>query len=260
MIGIAFQGCACRAAFHAGVAAGLAEAGIEVGISAGASSGSLIAVAVAAGRSRDLPAIWGGIAGRSVISLRRALWNRSLFDMSHLVRHALIDHFETFDLRAQPVEALVVATRMRDLRRVIYSSRSEPDLLEPMLASCYLPILYGRTVRIRGELMVDGGITDNLPIEELAARGASDVIAVLANADGAVLKSLRHRRWSPSLARSQHPHHSQPRLHVIKPARPLHLRSWDLDRDRVQRAIEDGHRAARDFADRNRGLAPAASR
>src|SRR5690349_2713729 len=114
MIGIAFQGCACRAAFHAGVAAGLAEAGIEVSISAGASSGSLIAVAVAAGRSLDLPAIWSSVAGRSVISLRRALWNRSLFDMSHLVRHALTDHFESFDLRSRPVEALVVATRLRD--------------------------------------------------------------------------------------------------------------------------------------------------
>jgi NTE family protein len=244
VIGVAFQGCACRAAFHAGVAAGLVENGVDVRLSAGSSSGSLCAVGLAAGRATELPQIWRSFGGRSVLSFRRARYNRSPFDMSHLVRHGLLEHFGTFDLRAAKVEALVVATRLRDLARVVFSSRTEADLLEPMLASCFLPVLYGRTVRVHGELMIDGGITDNLPIEELARRGATDVIAVVANADGHLLKSLRRRRWRPELAEGG------ARLHVITPRAPLALRSWDFDPDRIERAIDEGYLAARAFVTR----------
>jgi NTE family protein len=239
MIGVAFQGCACRAAFHTGVAACLEDEGVRVSMTAGTSSGSLAAVGMAAGRGADLPRIWRSFGGRSVVSLRRALRNRSIFDMSHLVRDGLVRHFDSLDLRARPVEALVVATRLRDLSRVVFSSREEPDLIEPVLASCFLPVLYGRTVRIRGDLMVDGGICDNLPIEELARRGATEVIAVVANADGHVLKSLRRRRWRPSLPGGG------AALHVIAPRAPLDLRSWDFDADRIARAIDEGYAAAR---------------
>src|SRR5690242_10206953 len=108
MIGVAFEGCACRAAFHAGVVTALHEAKVPIALAAGTSSGSLCAAAVAAGRGGDLAGIWRGLAGRSAISLRRILWNRSLFDMSHLVRHAVVDAIGTVDLRDRAVEALVV--------------------------------------------------------------------------------------------------------------------------------------------------------
>jgi len=55
MIGIVFEGCACRAAYHAGVAAALHEARVPIGISAGASSGSIIAAALAAGQGASMP-------------------------------------------------------------------------------------------------------------------------------------------------------------------------------------------------------------
>src|SRR2546423_1355647 len=48
MLAIAFEGCACRAAFHAGVAAALAERALPIALTAGASSGSLIAVGLVA--------------------------------------------------------------------------------------------------------------------------------------------------------------------------------------------------------------------
>jgi predicted acylesterase/phospholipase RssA len=244
MIGVAFQGCACRAAFHAGVAACLADEGVRIGMTSGASSGSLVAVGVAAGRAPELPRIWRSFGGRSVVSLRRTLQNRSPFDMSFLVRDGLVRHFGPLDLRAGPIEALVVATRLRDLARLVFSSREEADLLEPMLGSCFLPVLYGRTVRVRGELMVDGGLRDNLPIEELARRGATEVLAVVTNADGHLLKSLRRRRWRPTLT------DGRVALQVIAPRAPLALQSWDFDPDRIARAIDEGYAATRDVLGR----------
>lgn len=237
-LGVAFQGCACRAAFHAGVAEGLAERGVVPRWTAGASSGSLVAAALAAGLGRSLPAMWRSLGGRSVVSLRRTLWNRSPFDMSHIVRTTLRAHLGAGDLREHPTEALVVATRLRGMRRVVFSSRDEPDLVEPLLASCFIPVLYGRPVRVRGELYVDGGATDNLPIEELASRGARDVIAVVASADGVVLKDLRRRRWTPGLHGAN--------LVLVRPRRALAIGSWDFDRDRMERAIEEGHAAVRE--------------
>ncbi len=239
MLGIAFEGCACRAAFHAGVAAAFAESQVDVGVTAGTSSGSLCAAALAAGRAADLPRLWRALANRSIISFRRAAWNRSLFDMSHLVRTALVDALGTVDLRARPVEAVVVATRLRDWRPVVFSSRTEPTMLEPLLGSCFLPPFYGRAIRVRGDLLVDGGFIDNLPIEQLAARGVDDIVAVVTSPRGTALKSALRPRWVPKVDGKT--------VHVIHPGRALELGAWDFAADRMHRAIDEGYRRARNL-------------
>ena len=122
---------------------------------------------------------------------------------------------------------------------MVFSSRSEPDLVEPLLASCYFPVLYGRPVRVHGDYYIDGGVLDNLPIEALAARGADEVIAVVTSPDGLVLKDLRRRKWKPELKGS--------RLHVIRPRKALLLKSWDFSRDRMELAIEEGYARGREF-------------
>lgn len=235
MLGIAFEGCACRSAFQAGVAAALVDAGITIHATAGASSGSLVAAALAAGRAVDLRAVWSSLAGRSLVSLRRTLWNRSPFDMSHLVRTTLERVIRPVNLRSQPTEALVVATRLRDLRPVVFSSRFEDDLVEPLLASCFFPIFYGRPVRVRGDLFVDGGLTDNLPIQPLRERGCDDIIAVVVSADGTAFKRPLLPRIRPRVK------------YVVHPRRPLALRAWDLDADAVARAVDEGYARGREF-------------
>ncbi len=240
MDGIAFEGCACRAAFHAGVAEALDDAGFTFARTAGTSSGAIIATAVAAGHAGALPDRWRAFAGRSVVSWRRALWNRSPFDMSHLVRHALTDALGDGDLRAHSTEALVTATRARDLAPMVFSSREVPSVIEPVMASCFIPVLYGRPVRVAGAWMLDGGVTDNLPVEALVARGAREVIAVTVRHDARAFKSPRQRAWVPTAEGA--------RVHVIHPSRPLALKSWDFDRDAMARAIEAGWDAGRAFA------------
>jgi NTE family protein len=242
MEAIVFEGCACRAAFHAGVAAALVESGVALSLAAGASSGSICAAAVAAGRAAELPERFRALGGRSIVSLRRALWNRSVFDMSHLVRGSLREAFGALDLRAGPGEAVIAATRARDFAPRLFSSREEPDLLAPILGSCFVPVLYGRPVRVRGEWLIDGGFTNNLPLEPLVARGARDVIAVVTSHEGVALKSPRRTRWRPVAHGA--------RVHVIHPRRPLAVRSWDLDRDRMARAIDEGYARGREFAGR----------
>ena len=244
MLAVAFEGCACRAAFHAGVAAALAERALPVALTAGASSGSLIAVGLAAGRGSELPTIWRALAGRSIVSFRRLFHNRSPFDMSHLVRTTLerVLGGTRADLRGHPVEGLVTATRLRDLGRVVFSTRHEPDMLPPLLASCFFPLLYGRTVRVRGQLLVDGGLVDNLPLDPLVARGAREILAVTTRPDGTALKTPWRKRWRPRVDPQ-----SGARVHVIHPRAPLAIRSWDFSPDAIHRAIDEGYESARRF-------------
>ena len=236
---VVFEGCACRSAFAAGVGAELARARLPVTIAAGASSGSIIAAAFAAGLGADLPALWEDVGGRSIVSLRRMLHNRSPFDMSTIVRDALRRSIGGGDLRAHPIEALCTATRLRDLRTLVLSSREEPDFAHAVLGSCFFPLLYGRTIRVRGELVIDGGATDNLPIAAAAARGARTVLAVVPAADGTAMR----RPFTPRVR----PEELAPpgvRVITVHPRTPLAIRSWDLDRDRMRAAIAAGRVAA----------------
>ena len=157
MLAVVFEGCANRAAFAAGVAAELAAAGVTPGLVAGASSGAIVAAGVAAGRSAELPALWAGVAGRSIVAWRQLVRNRSPFAMSAIVGDALRAALGDGDLRAAPGEALCTVTRVVDGRTLVRSSRHEPDFVRAVLGSCFIPILYGRAVRLDGALVVDGG-------------------------------------------------------------------------------------------------------
>lgn len=240
MIGVVFEGCACRAAFHAGVAAGLTEAGVAIAITGGASSGSIVAAALAAGRGAELPALWEEVGGRSIVSWRRALVNRSPFDMSTIVRTALRGALGAGDLRGAAIESVCTATRLRDLRPLVLSSRTEPDFVEAVLGSCFFPILYGQPIRLGGELLLDGGATDNLPVEAVAARGATTIFAVVPAADATARKRPFAARYRPADAAPP-----GTRVITIHPPAPLAIRSWDLDRDRLRAAVAIGRDAGR---------------
>ncbi len=238
-IAVVFEGCACRAAFAAGVGAALAEAGLPVAITAGASSGSIIAAGFAAGLGPDLPALWDRVGGRSIVSLRRLVHNRSPFDMSTIVRDALRTAVGDGDLRGHAIEALCTATRLRDLRTLVLSSREEPDFALAVLGSCFFPVLYGRPIRVRGELVIDGGATDNLPLAAAADRGASVILAVVPAADG----TARIRPFGPRVR----PETIAPpgtRVNTVHPRRPRAIGAWDLDRGRMRAAVAAGRDAA----------------
>lgn len=238
MLAVVFEGCACRAAFHAGVVDVLASAGVAVGVTAGASSGAIAATALASGKGGEFARLYRSMNGRSIVSWRRLWQNRSPFDMSTIVREALRESFGDGDLRGAPVEALCTVTRARDLERLVVSSREEVDFVPAVLGSCFLPVLYGRTIRLNGEWVVDGGIRDNLPLGPVIARGADTILAVVPSHDGTALK----RPFRPRVR----PHEAPVRARVITvcPKEPLEIGAWDFDGARVDAAIAAGREAA----------------
>ena len=112
-------------------------------------------------------------------------------------------------------------------------------MLEPILGSCFFPVMYGRPIRVRGDWLLDGGVTDNLPIEALTDRGVEEIIAVVASHRGTALKSILRPWWRPAAPGR--------RLHVIHPSRRLEIGSWDFSPDAMNRAIDDGYAMGRRF-------------
>src|SRR5207302_9932897 len=82
----------------------------------------------------------------------------------------LIDRALTFErFEDAPVPFQVVATSLRTGRERWFS---EGPLLDPILASAALPGVFP-PVEIEGELFIDGGVVDNVPMTRAAALGAT---------------------------------------------------------------------------------------
>jgi predicted patatin/cPLA2 family phospholipase len=83
------------------------------------------------------------------------------------------------------------------------------DMLDTLKASCALPFLYRHTVRVGAHELVDGGISDPLPVREAYRRGARTLVVVRSRTADFVKKDRLVNRvgaWtmrrSPPIARA----------------------------------------------------------
>src|SRR5690606_34648832 len=132
--------------------------------------------------------------------------------------------------------------------------RRDLTLPEAVYASCALPV-YFPPARIGGDVLVDGGILNALPISEAEAWGAERIIAVDVGADLAPpqdgffdqgLIAIHDRVLNLNLVRQREDnllrHRDLPHLYI----RPEvgHLHTFGFDRN--QYFMEEGYRAGRE--------------
>lgn len=79
------------------------------------------------------------------------------------------------------------------------------DMLEALKGSCALPFLYRGTVRVGQHELVDGGISDPLPVREAYRRGARTLVVVRSRAAGFVKKDRLVNRFGAWTMRSKPP-------------------------------------------------------
>lgn len=182
-IGIALSGGATLGAAHVGVLQILESEGIKPDFVAGTSAGALVGAAYCAGiplteiESLFLTMKWPTLIK---ISVKRAL---SLFDTQPMEEFLIrkIGNIEFKDLR---IPFAAVACDIHTGQRVIMSE----GLLAPSIrASAAVPGLFS-PVQINGNLLVDGGIVDNLPVEHVRSMGAKYIIACDVSKRGPVSK------------------------------------------------------------------------
>jgi NTE family protein len=159
--GLVLSGGGARGIAHLGVLAALDELGIHITALSGTSAGAVVATLYA-----------GGIAPARI---REIVKESSYFGFFHLLlgkpglftmealRRILIENLPGSCFEDLPVQVFVTATNLSACRPEIFSSG---NLIEPVLASACLPVVY-EPVRIGDSQYVDGGVLDNFPVEPL---------------------------------------------------------------------------------------------
>lgn len=100
--------------------------------------------------------------------LSKGLYNFNL--ISRLTQH--VSHIRDFE--KLPIPFLCIATDIESGEQVLLNSGV---LAQAIIASGAIPTLYN-PVEINGRLLIDGGVVNNYPIEELKSRGIDFIIGV----------------------------------------------------------------------------------
>jgi NTE family protein len=176
-VGIALSSGGARGLAHIGVIQVLEENGIEVDYIAGCSMGSYVGAVWAAGHdgmamerfARAVEHRWGLLELIDPYLLPRRGFLKGDKTRRRLERTIGDVHFAEL-----PRPFRVVATHLHSLDRVVFASGSVPEAVQ---ASSAIP---GACVPVElgGELYIDGGVADPLPVDILEDLGVERIIAV----------------------------------------------------------------------------------
>ena len=137
------------------------------------------------------------------------------------------------------VRLLIGATSVRERRLHWFRRWSDRKaFFDSLMASNYLPGVYGWPVCIDGRYYADGGFVDNVPYEAVLESGAGSAFVVVPDERG--------RIWKRLTSRTHHevPSESRSRLVVIHPDAPLPIGRLRGSVDDILRCMDAGHRAA----------------
>ena len=173
-IGLVLSGGGIRGVAHLGLLKALEEFELKIHMISGTSAGALAGAFYAAGMSPDdileltmnlnrLKFIHPVFTGGGLLN------NKPLFNF--IRRNLPEDNFEKLKIKL-----IVSATTYKNARSKYFD---KGDLIMPLLASSTVPVVY-KPVNINGEMYVDGGIVNNLPVEPLVGE-CSRIIGSLCN-------------------------------------------------------------------------------
>jgi len=199
-VGLALSGGGARGLAHIGVLKVLEQEGVPIDCLAGTSMGGLIAAGYAAGLSPDFmeqEALHLGSPRRLLALADLSLPRRGLFE-GQKVREYLTRHLgdRTFDDLRLPLALVAV-----DLHtgREVYLTQGQ--VVDAVRATIALPGVF-TPVEQDGQLLVDGGLLDNLPADAARRIGADAVVAVDVSSDDQVVshltQALHRRRYVPN--------------------------------------------------------------
>jgi NTE family protein len=193
-IGLALGAGGARGWAHIGVIRGLQEAGIEPQIVCGSSMGSLVGAAYAGGTLDSIESWAQMLRWRDVFGLMDFTWRGGLIRGERL--------FDVFRLRVEdrdigdfPIPFGAVATELASGREVWLR---EGNALDAVRASIAIPGVFAPVLR-DGQVLVDGGLVNPVPVSLCRALGAEIVIAV----DLGWAKSGYYRERAQAVARQK---------------------------------------------------------
>jgi len=203
-IGVVLSGGGAKGLAHIGVLKVLDEAGVKVDYIGGTSMGAIIGGLYASGyTAKQLDSIFRVVDADALLQDYIPRTSKSFFEKRNDEVYALTLPFNKFklgvptalskgmynynllsrltnhvrlvrDFDKLPIPFVCIATDIENGEKVVLKSGILP---KAVLASGAFPSLY-TPVEIDGRLLIDGGVTDNYPIEEVKKMGADIIIGV----------------------------------------------------------------------------------
>lgn len=174
--GLALGGGAVLGAAHVGVLEAIDDFDIEINYIAGTSIGALVAAFFAFGKDwKEIKEIASELKWIDIteISLSRygLLSNKKLGEL-------VIEHIGNKNIEDSVIPLAMIATDVTNGEKVVLNKGSVADAV---MASTCIPGIF-IPVEIDGQMLVDGGIVENVPINTIRKMGAEYVIGVDLNA------------------------------------------------------------------------------
>ena len=177
------RGCA-----HIGVIEALTERGYTIRSVTGASMGALVGGAFAAGRLAELKEWLAGLGRRQMLALMDVRPGMNYWVDDGRLMEALRRVVGDPPVESLPVEFRAIASDLRRAREVMFA---RGPLLTAIRASISIPSMF-RPLRGRERLLVDGALTDPLPLARAPRREGQLLMA--ANVSGIADPALDARR------------------------------------------------------------------
>jgi len=203
-VGLVLSGGGAKGLAHIGALKVIEDSGVQIDYIAGTSMGAIVGALFASGYSADeLLVLFKQANFEELIRDDFQRKNKSSFERKDTDKHAvtlpfnnfkltipsaiskgqnvynfyakLLDHVkEVNDFSKLPIPFLCVATDAETGKQVILDKGYLPDVI---IASGAIPTLF-EPVNLNGKLLVDGGVSNNYPIDELLVKGIDIVIGV----------------------------------------------------------------------------------
>ncbi len=179
VIGLALGGGSARGWAHLGILRKLDEAGVRPKVVVGTSIGAVVGGSWAAGKLDELEAFARSLTKRSMLGMMDWSLPGSGLLSGDRLRRALEDRFKGALIEELPVKFAAIATELRTGHEIWLTRGSITDA---MRASYALPGIFV-PVNIGGRWLMDGALSNPIPVSVARALGAEMIIAVNLHTD-----------------------------------------------------------------------------
>ncbi len=171
-VGVALGGGAAKGIAHIGVLKAFEEENIEISYISGTSVGSIIASYYAFGKEvQDLTKVADKLRAKEVLKF---MFNKKGFVSTDSIRSMILEDIGDKKIEEAIIPLAICTTDILTGESVIFTKGS---LADAVCASIAVPGIF-TPVEINGRTLVDGGITQNVPVDVLEKMGAGILIGV----------------------------------------------------------------------------------
>lgn len=175
--GLVLAGGGMRGAYQIGVWRALMEMNINITAIAGTSIGAINGAMFAQGDSENAEKLWRDIRPEDIVAPTADILKDGIADMTPL-ENLLKQVLDEDKLRKSPVDFGIAAFSLRDKGGICKFKSEIPHgkMIDYIMASACVPGVKAR--RVDGDILIDGGVSNNMPVNMIAGRNMKNIILV----------------------------------------------------------------------------------